>query len=532
MKTNLLAVVMCAGAFLSSTALSGCTTTEQGQLSTKADVKSSAIAGQTLDYEIKPGIDDNFKAAKFRLWLPDNHQKLRGVLTLTPGANVDGRQLIENPKWQAFAKEHNFALVSLFWLNRSEKKADGSRYPYYFEPKWGTGQALLNAIAHFAKRTGNDNMANLPMLLWGHSAGGQFNYGFASWAPERVIAFTAIKGGYYLPKSQPATLQVPALLFNGELDMQRRIDGINKVFVEHRDQGALWAKMQEPNGGHGEGHTHELIEPFFAKMMAKRLPKVVNSYQDIIPLVPSTGWLGDNQSLVLNGATDERLNNAQLSWLVDYEFAKKWQAFANRLPNNTGVVDYYTNSHQHKMVGKSNDVIDNEKLMLPYFNVYRDANVLTLQLDDKHLSRLFAAVIGEGGKLLKADFNSFSPANNAVGVTGVADNSLDSIVMVENYHQLASTDVDRKQLLAQLYKKLKPRGSITIIDNEGDKESELGQYNRIYRDVVADEVLDTGFLWDIADNRLVNKKDDLKALPAQDKQPTSKFIYRFYKPAF
>ena len=53
-------------------------------------------------------------------------------------------------------------------------------------------------------------------FAWGMSAGGQFDYEFASWKPERVVAFVVNKGGiYYTALTPRATREVPALLFIG-----------------------------------------------------------------------------------------------------------------------------------------------------------------------------------------------------------------------------------------------------------------------------------------------------------------------------
>ncbi len=40
-------------------------------------------------------------------------------------------------------------------------------------------------------------IAQAPLLLWGMSAGGEFNYEFVAWKPERVAAFVVNKGGIY-----------------------------------------------------------------------------------------------------------------------------------------------------------------------------------------------------------------------------------------------------------------------------------------------------------------------------------------------
>jgi hypothetical protein len=46
------------------------------------------------------------------------------------------------------------------------------------------------------------------------SAGGQFNYEFVAWRPERVLAFVVNKGGIYYSALLPqAARNVPGILF-------------------------------------------------------------------------------------------------------------------------------------------------------------------------------------------------------------------------------------------------------------------------------------------------------------------------------
>ena len=81
----------------------------------------------------------------------------------------------------------------------------------------GSGQALLDALAGLGDRLGHTELGSAPLLLWGMSAGGQFNYEFAAWKPERVAAFVVNKGGiYYTAQIPKAAREVPGLLFTGE----------------------------------------------------------------------------------------------------------------------------------------------------------------------------------------------------------------------------------------------------------------------------------------------------------------------------
>ena len=80
--------------------------------------------------------------------------------------------------------------------------------------------------------------------MWGRSAGGQFNYEFVAWKPERVLAFVVNKGGIYYSALLPkAAREVPGMLFIGGKDLAFRNNTIAGLFAVNRRGGALWAGM-------------------------------------------------------------------------------------------------------------------------------------------------------------------------------------------------------------------------------------------------------------------------------------------------
>jgi len=96
----------------------------------------------------------------------------------------------------------------------------------------GSGQALLTAIDSLAVLAKRPELTKAPLLLWGMSAGGQFNYEFTAWKPERVAAFVVNKGGIYYSALVPrAARDVPGLLFIGGKDLESRIATITGLFA-------------------------------------------------------------------------------------------------------------------------------------------------------------------------------------------------------------------------------------------------------------------------------------------------------------
>jgi len=67
--------------------------------------------------------------------------------------------------------------------------SEGKSIEEYAYVKNGSGQALIDILESFVKTSNHPELEFAPLALWGMSAGGEFNYEFACWKPERIIAF-------------------------------------------------------------------------------------------------------------------------------------------------------------------------------------------------------------------------------------------------------------------------------------------------------------------------------------------------------
>ena len=149
-------------------------------------------ANGLLEEAAAPGA--NYDKAEFRFWAPKTATPLRAVMVLVPGSNGDGRGQVEDTVWQAFATKHSLALIGCRF---TDKPHDQNFIEEYIKVSDGSGQALIDAVAKFGVRSQHPELAAAPFFMWGMSAGGQFNYEFAAWRPERVAAFVVNKGGIY-----------------------------------------------------------------------------------------------------------------------------------------------------------------------------------------------------------------------------------------------------------------------------------------------------------------------------------------------
>jgi len=282
-----------------------------------------AASAATFDQASAPG--KNYDKAEFRLWYPDGAASLAAAVILVPGSNGDGRSSVDDPVWRAFATKHNLALVGCHF---TDKPHGQSFIEEYANVSQGSGQALLDTMAVFATRSKHAELASAPFLLWGMSAGGQFNYEFAAWKAERVIAFVVNKGGiYYTALAPEAARAVPGMLFIGGKDLDSRIDIIRGLFALNRRGGALWTIAEEPGVGHIVGRSRDVSIVFFEDVMSLRLGK--NGLQ---ALNEATGFLTDPKLKTFRAVTEGKAPPYPVGWLPTERAARAWLAMETEKP--------------------------------------------------------------------------------------------------------------------------------------------------------------------------------------------------------
>jgi poly(3-hydroxybutyrate) depolymerase len=305
-------------------ALAGLLAVAQATGATSAGQSAPPPAAAMIELTVPPG--GNFDKADFRLWYPPAAQVLRAVVVLVPGSNGDGRSMAADPFWQEFATRHSVALVGCRF---TDKPHDQAFIEHYVNASQGTGQALLEALTAMAGPARHPELAGAPLLLWGMSAGGEFNYEFAAWKPDRVIAFVVNKGGiYYTALAPRATREIPAILFVGEKDLAFRTNTIAGLFAVNRRAGALWAYAQEPGAAHVVGRSRELGALLFEEVLPLRLPETTPPGAPVTlrALGDKTGFIGDLQAMTFQPAAGTPAPAVPTSWLPTARFAEGWQA--------------------------------------------------------------------------------------------------------------------------------------------------------------------------------------------------------------
>jgi pimeloyl-ACP methyl ester carboxylesterase len=281
-------------------------------------VETKAFSSPTLEYEVYSKPTEHFDTAQFRMWIPDGHPKLTGILVLIPGTNGYALQLSDDAIWQKIASDWNFALLTIYF---SGSTSIGSDYCSSAE----SSDALLKAIRYFSKESSHPELAECPLAMIGHSAGGQFNYHFAVRHPERVLAFVTIKGGYYFLNTTLQSREVPGLWFAGEKDLGYRKKNIKALFTSNRLQNAPWCYALDPGAGHEIGQTLQLVLPYIHGMIGQRLDLAGK----LVPVNQSRGFLGDFTTKKAMPFAEYKGDPKQAAWLPDAVSAYIWEALVS-----------------------------------------------------------------------------------------------------------------------------------------------------------------------------------------------------------
>jgi len=296
-----------------------------------------------LIYDITIPSGKNFNKAEFRIWIPEI-KTIKGVLVLVHGSNGDARPWVEkngwgaiinrtkqnvsSTFWQDLAKRHDMALLGCYYTDNTHDQMFIEKYTKVDE---GSGQALLDALKQFADKSNHPEISEAPLAFWGISAGGQFNYEFACWKPERVITFVLNKGGiYYTAMASKAAQRVPGVFFVGEKDTTFRNHIIKGIFSINRRAEAHWTLIEEPNTTHEFGKSLEISEKYYDEIIPLRLPESINA--PLRTLNIEDGYIGDHESLIYVKYDKELANKKPTSWLPNRIIAETWKNSTTKYP--------------------------------------------------------------------------------------------------------------------------------------------------------------------------------------------------------
>ncbi len=225
-----------------------------------------------FDISIKPKKNDNFKIAKFRLAVPKNIKEIKSVLSLNAGINHDGRDWWEDEHWKDFAIKNSCAIFCPYFHTQDSFnyfnyiEGENAANEHYVAAKNGSGKAYFSALDKLLKKSKIKNGDQLPIYLFGHSAGGIFNYNLTLYKSERIAAFTVNKAAEVYPLPSDELLNKPGIFFIGGQDLKRRNGNIETIY-NYRKEDSPWVLINENNQAHDLGMSEYFAQSFFERIM-------------------------------------------------------------------------------------------------------------------------------------------------------------------------------------------------------------------------------------------------------------------------
>lgn len=283
-----------------------------------ATAAEPAPAFATYDYaEMDEGVE---KAV--RLAIPAGLQTIRGLLVNTNAAGGDTRSRYAVPYLECFAALHGLAFV-------------GARG---FNSHVGSVTVLQHALERWAGESGHPELANVPFVAYGFSAGGGFANRLINTLPDRCVASAPLSTAMRM-EVPDAALEVPVCMFSGELE-----DRLNPLLTQtmqtHRPRGAHWAWAMVEGRAHQEIDQATVALPFLDHCIRLRVPADADPRRGPVALRPlplTSGWVADNttwrSALVGIAPCDAAAATAPaMSWLPDEDLAWVYRAYATFAP--------------------------------------------------------------------------------------------------------------------------------------------------------------------------------------------------------
>ena len=189
----------------------------------------------------------------------------------------------------------------------------------------GSDDALLAALGTFARRSGHPELADVPVLMVGLSAGSHEAGGLVARNPGRAIGLL-LRVPVAAPTLMAAdALAVPAFVMQAELDSEDTNLAIRAIFAGNRSRGGRWALAVQPGMEHGSPSS--LANQAMIGWISEALARIPTTAGDPLVVFDETvGWLGDPATLEITPWADYPGDRATASWHLSASAASIWQA--------------------------------------------------------------------------------------------------------------------------------------------------------------------------------------------------------------
>ena len=308
---------------------------------TIAEAAEAAGTMYEVNYPASEKAGELIYGVTYRLWIPENVAKLRGVIVhqhgCGTGACQGGATAAHDLHWQALARKWDCAL-----LGPEYHQVDGQDCRKWCDPRNGSEQTFLRCLDDFAGKTGHAELKTAPWCLWGHSGGGFWASLMQVKYPERIVAIwcrsgTAItaweKAEIPVPEIPAAAYQVPVVCNPGikerdDMRFKGAWTGSMTMFERYRVQGAPIAFIPDPRTGHECGDCRYLAIPYFDACLGLRLPPSGSDSPALKTINLRDGWLAAPDATEAHpaGVSDDDAARKQ-SWFPGESFSRLWKEY-------------------------------------------------------------------------------------------------------------------------------------------------------------------------------------------------------------
>ncbi|MEM9365190.1 MAG: hypothetical protein AAGD07_04275 [Planctomycetota bacterium] len=291
-------------------------------------------------------------AAQYTAWIPENIQRLRGVVVHQHGCGEgscrSGMTGAFDLHWQALAAAHDCALLAPVYEQPQEANCQ-----LWCDPRNGSSSAFVRALSDLGAISGHPELADVPWALWGHSGGGHWCGGMTLMHPERVASawlrsgvpmFDALPSRPTIAPHDgpnPQVLQVPVMCNPGTKEgvtdtsnkFSRVWPAVLAFHAKLRKEDGLVGIAVDPLTSHECGNQRYLAIPWLDVCLQQRLPETPGS--PLRPMARSQAWLAGLSSTQATPADEFAGDRSQSIWLPNASFAKLWTQYVT----NTKVAD-------------------------------------------------------------------------------------------------------------------------------------------------------------------------------------------------
>ena len=285
-----------------------------------ADGRLAELAGRTRGMQLYAAVNLPQKDVKAAgtLFLPEKVSRVRTVIVVVRygvGISVGG------PQWDKLSEATESGLLFAQFSNIGPSVLHGFRVPSLV----ARADALLLLLQRLAQDSGHHELADAPLVLWGHSAAGQLGKTLAALHPQRTAAFVLYHS--YAGSDMKVISRIPALLLAGGKDEAVLAADLQEEMKNGRALGAPWVFAVDPDADHGSNEdlkkADELVIPWITAVIRQR---VSPDGRTLRAVTDSSAWLGNNQTGEFVPYGVYTGTKAEASWLPDEASARGWQA--------------------------------------------------------------------------------------------------------------------------------------------------------------------------------------------------------------